>query len=265
MVRPQQRPPSRPPVREERFVASAPACSRISASRAGPIPAVPVGLINGPFYALLSFRLPVIFGMLSIINFTHGAQYISSPSPFPICCCNSQGFSSGNQLLVGTTLRPILVGVTGVLIEPLFLKYLRKLDPLYVLLLTFGLALVIEGLSATITAPPCPIRRRTACRAGTISASCSFPIIAPGSSCSRLRCALRPRLRSSAPGSAPICAPQRRIEPGPRLGIDVPLMITLTYGFRVALAALAGVMAAPIYESRRRWAPISSSSCSRSW
>src|SRR6201992_4324527 len=100
-----------------------------------------VGLINGSFYALLSLGLAVIFGMLNIINFTHGAQYMMGAFAAYLLL---QNFGINYWAALG--IAPLLVGATGVLIERLFLQHLRKLDPLYGLLLTFGLALIIEGL-----------------------------------------------------------------------------------------------------------------------
>src|ERR1019366_9607829 len=100
-----------------------------------------LGLINGSFYALLSLGLAVIFGMLDIINFTHGAQYMMGAFAAYLLL-HHIGIGYWQALVIA----PILIGLTGVLIERLFLKHLRNLDPLYGLLLTFGLGLVIEGL-----------------------------------------------------------------------------------------------------------------------
>src|SRR6202161_3590946 len=100
-----------------------------------------LGLINGAFYALLSLGLAVIFGMLNIINFTHGAQYMMGAFAAYLLL-QYAGINYWAALVVA----PILIGLTGIVIERLFLVHLRKLDPLYGLLLTFGLALIIEGL-----------------------------------------------------------------------------------------------------------------------
>ena len=100
-----------------------------------------LGLINGSFYALLSLGLAVIFGMLNIINFTHGAQYMMGAFAAYLLLQHA-----GINYWAALVIAPILIGLTGILIERLFLQHLRKLDPLYGLLLTFGLALVIEGL-----------------------------------------------------------------------------------------------------------------------
>src|SRR4051812_26598273 len=100
-----------------------------------------IGLINGSFYALLSLGLAVIFGLLNIINFTHGAQYMLGAF-CSYLLLNKLGVGYWWSLLIA----PLVVGALGVLIERLMLKHLYKLDHLYGLLLTFGLALVIQGL-----------------------------------------------------------------------------------------------------------------------
>src|SRR5215471_7663739 len=99
-----------------------------------------LGLINGSFYALLSLGLAVIFGMLNIINFTHGAQYMMGAFAAFLLL----QYLNLNYFLA-LVLAPIIVGATGVVVERLFLQWLYKLDHLYGLLLTFGLALIIEG------------------------------------------------------------------------------------------------------------------------
>ena len=139
--------------------------------------------------------------------------------------------------------------MTGVIIERLFLQWLYKLDHLYGLLLTFGLALIIEGTFRNFFGSSgLPYPCRPSCRAGRISASCSCRTTAPGWWCSRSsvclstwfvieRTKLGAYLRAATENPTLVRA----------FGINVPRMITLTYGFGVALAALAGVMAAPIY------------------
>src|SRR5690348_9022696 len=101
-----------------------------------------LGLINGSFYALLSLGLAVIFGMLYIINFTHGAQYMMGAFA-AFLLLQYSGLGYWGSLIVA----PILVGITGVIIERAMLRWLYKLDHLYGLLLTFGLALIIEGVA----------------------------------------------------------------------------------------------------------------------
>src|SRR5688500_16561842 len=100
-----------------------------------------IGLINGSFYALLSLGLAVIFGMLNIINFTHGAQYMMGAFA-AFLLLQHTGLSYWGALIVA----PLIVGVFGMIVERLFLHWLYKLDHLYGLLLTFGLALIIEGI-----------------------------------------------------------------------------------------------------------------------
>ena len=100
-----------------------------------------IGLINGSFYALLSLGLAVIFGMLNIINFAHGAQYMMGAF---VAIFLLQYFGLGYWWAL--VLAPIIVGISGIIVERLFLQWLYKLDHLYGLLLTFGLALIIEGM-----------------------------------------------------------------------------------------------------------------------
>src|SRR6201993_3301145 len=101
-----------------------------------------IGLINGSFYALLSLGLAVIFGMLNIINFTHGAQYMLGAFTAYFLLLYA-GLGYWWALIIA----PLLVGITGIIVERLFLQWLYKLDHLYGLLLTFGLALIIEGVA----------------------------------------------------------------------------------------------------------------------
>src|SRR6478752_5255244 len=101
-----------------------------------------IGLINGSFYALLSLGLAVIFGMLNIINFSHGAQYMMGAfAAYLILLYTGLGYWPA--LIIA----PVLVGITGIIVERLFLQWLYKLDHLYGLLLTFGLALILEGVA----------------------------------------------------------------------------------------------------------------------
>src|ERR1700743_1571158 len=100
-----------------------------------------LGLINGSFYALLSLGLAVIFGMLNIINFTHGAQYMMGAfTAFLLLQYLNLNY------FAALILAPIIVGATGIVVERFFLQWLYRLDHLYGLLLTFGLALIIEGI-----------------------------------------------------------------------------------------------------------------------
>jgi branched-chain amino acid transport system permease protein len=203
-----------------------------------------LGLINGSFYALLSLGLAVIFGMLNIINFTHGAQYMMGAFAAYLLL---QHF--GINYWAALVIAPLLIGITGVLIERLFLQHLRKLDPLYGLLLTFGLALIIEGVfrnqwgsSGLPYAAPEALK-------GVVNLGFMFlPIyrawvillslavcLATWFAIERTR--LGSYLRAATENPVLVRA----------FGINVPRMVMLTYGFGVALAALGGVMAAPIY------------------
>ena len=203
-----------------------------------------IGLINGSFYALLSLGLAVIFGMLNIINFSHGAQYMLGAFAAYLLLQYS-GLGYWGALIVA----PVLVGITGVIVERLFLQWLYKLDHLYGLLLTFGLALIIEGVARNhygsaglpYTVPESLQGGRNLgfmflpnYRAWVIVASLTI-CIATWFVIERTR--LGAYLRAATENPSLVRA----------FGINVPRMITLTYGFGVALAAFAGVMAAPIY------------------
>ena len=203
-----------------------------------------LGLINGSFYALLSLGLAVIFGMLNIINFTHGAQYMMGAFAAYLLL-QHLGIGYWAALLIA----PIVIGATGVLIEWLFLQHLRKLDPLYGLLLTFGLALVIEGLLRNAYGSSgLPYEVPDALRGGRNLGFMFLPnyrawvIVLSLAVCLATWFAIeRTRLGSylRAATENPVLVRA--------FGINVPRMVTLTYGFGVGLAALAGVMAAPIY------------------
>jgi branched-chain amino acid transport system permease protein len=203
-----------------------------------------IGLINGSFYALLSLGLAVIFGMLNIINFSHGAQYMMGAFAAYLLLQYS-GLGYWPALIIA----PILVGFTGVLVERLLLQWLYKLDHLYGLLLTFGLALIFEGVARNYfgsagmpyTVPESLQGGRNLgfmflpnYRAWVIVASLTV-CIATWFVIERTR--LGAYLRAATENPTLVRA----------FGINVPRMITLTYGFGVALAAFAGVMAAPIY------------------
>jgi branched-chain amino acid transport system permease protein len=203
-----------------------------------------LGLINGSFYALLSLGLAVIFGMLNIINFTHGAQYMMGAFAAYLLLQNF-GINYWAALIIA----PLLIGITGVVIERVFLQHLRKLDPLYGLLLTFGLGLVIEGLFRNhFGSSGLPYQVPDALRGGRNLGFMFLPnyrawvIVLSLAVCLATWFAIeRTRLGSylRAATENPVLVRA--------FGINVPRMVTLTYGFGVALAALAGVMAAPIY------------------
>jgi len=203
-----------------------------------------LGLINGSFYALLSLGLAVIFGMLNIINFTHGAQYMMGAFAAYLLLQYA-----GLNYWIALIVAPILIGATGIIIERLFLKHIHKLDPLYGLLLTFGLALVIEGLFRNYYGSSgLPYQVPDALQGGRNLGFMFLPnyrawvIVCSVVVCFATWFAIeRTRLGSYL----------RAATENPTLvrafGINVPRMVTLTYGFGVGLAALAGVMAAPIY------------------
>jgi branched-chain amino acid transport system permease protein len=203
-----------------------------------------IGLINGSFYALLSLGLAVIFGMLNIINFSHGAQYMMGAFAAYLILQYS-GLGYWPALIIA----PILVGITGIIVERLFLQWLYKLDHLYGLLLTFGLALILEGVARNYfgsTGLPYTVPESLRggqnlgfmflpnYRAWVIAASLGVCI---GTWFVIERTRLGAYLRAATENPTLVRA----------FGINVPRMITLTYGFGVALAAFAGVMAAPIY------------------
>ncbi|HTK91986.1 MAG TPA: branched-chain amino acid ABC transporter permease [Verrucomicrobiae bacterium] len=204
-----------------------------------------IGLINGSFYALLSLGLAVIFGLLNIINFTHGAQYMMGAFAAWFLL-QYAGLGYWWALIVA----PIVVGIVGIVLERTMLKRLYQLDHLYGLLLTFGLALILQGLFRNqygSSGLPYAIPPQLAgghnlgfmvlpnYRAWVIGFSLTVCL---GTWFVIERTRLGSYLRAATENPALVQA----------FGINVPRMITLTYGFGVALAALAGVMAAPIYQ-----------------
>jgi len=203
-----------------------------------------IGLINGSFYALLSLGLAVIFGMLNIINFTHGAQYMMGAFA-AFLLLQHTGLGYWPALIVA----PILVAITGMIIERTMLQWLYKLDHLYGLLLTFGLALIIEGVARNFYGSAgLPYRVPDSLQGGQNLGFIFLPnyrawvIVASLTVCLGTwfvieRTRLGAYLRAATENPTLVRA----------FGINVPRMITLTYGFGVGLAAFAGVMAAPIY------------------
>jgi branched-chain amino acid transport system permease protein len=203
-----------------------------------------LGLINGSFYALLSLGLAVIFGMLNIINFTHGAQYMMGAF---VAWFLLQHLGLGYWWSLAIV--PVVVGFTGVVIERLFLQRLYKLDHLYGLLLTFGLALIIQGVFRNYYGSSgLPYQMPDSLRGGQNLGFMFLPnyrvwvIVLSLAVCLGTwyvieRTKLGSYLRAATENPTLVRS----------FGINVPRMITLTYGFGVGLAALAGVMAAPIY------------------
>lgn len=204
-----------------------------------------IGLINGSFYALLSLGLAVIFGLLNIINFTHGAQYMMGAF-----CAWFLLTKLGIGYWWSLALVPVIVGLVGMLIERTMLKQLYKLDHLYGLLLTFGLALIIQGLFRhEFGSSGLPYQIPEVLSGGQNLGFMFLPnyrawvIVASIIVCFATwfvieRTKLGSYLRAATENPALVQA----------FGINVPRMITLTYGFGVGLAGLAGVMAAPIYQ-----------------
>ena len=212
-----------------------------------------VGLINGSFYAVLSLGLAVIFGMLNIINFSHGAQYMMGAFLAWLGLTQLSGWTGIPALQVSywaaLVLAPLIVGALGMVIERTMLSRLYKLDHLYGLLLTFGLALIIEGLFRYAY--------------GVSGQQYEIPEALQGAI--NLGFMYLPKYRAWVIGaSLAVCFATwyviertklgsylRAGTENPRLvqafGVNVPLIITLTYGFGVALAAFAGVLAAPIF------------------
>ena len=204
-----------------------------------------LGLVNGSFYAILSLRLAVIFGLLNVINFAHGALFMMG-AVITWMAMNYFGISYWVMLIVA----PLVVGVFGVIIERLLLRWIYKLDHLYGLLLTLGLTLLIEGAFRSAY--------------GVSGLGYDTPELLEGAT--SLGFMIMPNYRAwVVVASITVCiatwyviektklgAYLRAGTENPRLveafGVNVPLMITLTYAFGAGLAAFAGVLAAPVYQ-----------------
>ena len=204
-----------------------------------------LGLVNGSFYAILSLGLAVIFGLLNVINFAHGALFMLG-AMITWMAMNYLGLNYWVMLL----LAPVVVGVIGVVIERLLLRWIYKLDHLYGLLLTLGLTMLIEGVFRSIY--------------GVSGLGYDTPELLEGAT--NLGFMILPNYRAwVVVASITVClatwymiektklgAYLRAGTENPRLveafGVNVPLMVTLTYAFGVGLAAFAGVLAAPVYQ-----------------
>lgn len=204
-----------------------------------------LGLVNGSFYAMLSLGLAVIFGLLNVINFAHGALYMLG------AFVAWMGLSYlGLNYWIMLILAPIVVGLFGIIIEKLLLKHLYKLDHLYGLLLTFGLTLLIEGLFRSFYGVsgqpyPTPDALRGATNLGfmVLPNYRGWVVVASVIVCMSTwfvieRTRLGALLRAGTENPKLVEA----------FGVNVPRMITLTYGFGVALAGFAGVLAAPVLQ-----------------
>lgn len=206
-----------------------------------------LGLINGSFYALLCLGLAVIFGLLNIINFAHGALYMMGAFVAYLI-----GAHFGLDYWAALIVAPIIVGIFGMIVERTMLKRLAGLDHLYGLLLTFGLALVIQGVFLNqYGSSGMPYQIPDQLRGGQnlgfmflpnyrawVVGFSLFVCLATWFVIERTK--LGSYLRAATENPALVRA----------FGINVPRMITLTYGFGVALAALAGVLSAPINQVR---------------
>jgi len=202
-----------------------------------------LGLVNGSFYAMLSLGLAVIFGLLNVINFSHGALYMVGAF---LAYIGVTQFGLNYWMML--VLAPLMVGVLGIVIERTMLRWLYKLDHLYGLLLTFGLTLLLEGLFRSFY--------------GVSGQTLDVPEQLAGAT--NLGFMILPNYRAwVVAASVVVClgtwfviektrlgAYLRAGTENPKLveafGVNVPMMVMLTYGFGVALAGLAGVLAAPV-------------------
>ena len=204
-----------------------------------------LGLVNGSFYAMLSLGLAVIFGLLGIVNFAHGALYMMGAYAAWLCL-EKFGISFWAALVIA----PLVVGALGVLVERTMLKHLYKIDPIYGLLLTFGLALIAEGIfrdqfGVSGQQYPVPEALQGATNLGfmVLPNYRGFVIGASLVVCLSTwylieRTRLGAYLRAGTENPALVQA----------FGINVPMMVMLTYGAGAGLAALAGVLAAPVIQ-----------------
>ncbi len=214
-----------------------------------PLPAIlgqlMLGLVNGSFYALLSLGLAVIFGLLGVVNFAHGAFYMLGAFAAYV------GLETfGMNYWCALALAPLAVGILGIVIERLLLRHLYQLDPLYGLLLTFGIALIAEGImrglfGASGKSYPVPDALRGGFNLGfmVLPIYRAWVIFASLAVCGATwflieRTRLGSTLRAAGENAALVQA----------FGINVPLIVMMTYGAGVALAALAGVLAAPVVQ-----------------
>ena len=204
-----------------------------------------VGLINGSFYAILSLGLAIIFGLLNIINFAHGAQYMLGAF-VALLASKYLGVNYWLALL----LAPLTVGVLGVVIERTMLQRLRGLDHLYGLLLTFGLALILEGLFKNFFGVSGESYEAPEALSGGVDLGFMFlPLYRGFVVVAALGvCLMAWYLIERTSLGATLRAATQRPDLVQALGINVPVLITATYAVGSALAAFAGVLAAPIFQ-----------------
>ena len=204
-----------------------------------------LGLINGSFYAVLSLGLAVIFGLLNIINFSHGALYMLGAF---LALLGLNHF--GVNYWVALVAAPVVVGALGVLVERLMLRHLYKLDHLYGLLLTFGLALIAEGTMRYffgISGETYPVPE--ALEGGVNLGFMFMPLYRGWVVVAALTvCFGTWYLIERTPLGATLRAATERPQLVQALGINVPVLVTATYGAGVALAGFAGVLAAPVVQ-----------------
>lgn len=204
-----------------------------------------LGLVNGSFYAMLSLGLAVIFGLLNVINFAHGALYMMGAF---IAWMGLQYF--GVSYWVMLFVAPLLVGVFGIIIEKTMLRWLYKLDHLYGLLLTFGVTLMLEGVfrsfygvSGQPYSVPEALRGATDLGFMILPNYRAWVVLA-----SLIVCLLTWFVIEKTRLGAYLRAGTENPKMVEAFGVNVPLMVTLTYGFGVALAGFAGVLAAPVLQ-----------------
>ncbi|MES2423289.1 MAG: branched-chain amino acid ABC transporter permease [Pseudomonadota bacterium] len=204
-----------------------------------------LGLINGSFYATLSLGLAIIFGLLNIINFSHGALYMIGAF---VAWIGLTKF--GINYWFALVLSPLIVGALGVAIERLLLRHLYQLDHLYGLLLTFGLALIAEGLFRNFYGISGDSYEVPEALQGGMDLGFMYMPIYRGwvVVASVAVCLTTWYLIEKTRLGATLRAATERPQLVQALGINVPLLITATYGVGVALAAFAGVLAAPIVQ-----------------
>ena len=204
-----------------------------------------IGLINGSFYALLSLGLAIIFGLLRMINFAHGAQYMLGAFAAYLLLT-----FAGIGYWPALILAPLIVGVLGAVVERLFLRRLYDLDPLYGLLFTFGLALALEGTFRYLYgASGQPYATPSALAGGTNLGFMFLPIYRGWVVIvSLIVCLATWFLIEKTKLGAYLRAATENATLVQAFGVNVPLLLTFTYGLGVALAAFAGVLAAPIYQ-----------------
>ena len=204
-----------------------------------------LGLVNGSFYAMLSLGLAVIFGLLNVINFAHGALYMMGAF---FAWMGLQYFGINYWVMLG--LAPLLVGLFGIVIEKTMLRWLYRLDHLYGLLLTFGITLMLEGVFRSfygVSGQPFSVPEALAG-----ATDLGFMILPNYRAwvvlASMIICLVTWFVIEKTRLGAYLRAGTENPKMVEAFGINVPLMVTLTYGFGVALAGFAGVLAAPILQ-----------------